>query len=92
MQVQSGDQAAKSSKVMELPAKLDGLELTNHIKDLFCDVAKREMTLHSVVTISGDSLLWRWRHHFKVLQNLINSPHLLLYSRSRHLALVHVVL
>lgn len=67
--VPAGEQAAYSTSVMELRCKLDGLELTNHIKDLFCDVTKREMWLHSVVTITGESLVWRWRHPFKVYVN-----------------------
>jgi len=66
LKVPAGDQAALSNSVMELPCKLDGLELTNHIKDLFCDMTKREMMLHSVVTISGESLVWKWRHPFQV--------------------------
>lgn len=66
LKVPAGNQAALSAKTMELPCKLDGLELTNHIKDLFCDVTKREMMLHSVVTISGESLVWKWRHPFQV--------------------------
>ena len=66
LKVPAGDQAALSAKTMELPCKLDGLELTNHFKDLFGDVAKREMMLHSVVTISGESLMWKWRHPFQV--------------------------
>lgn len=66
LKVPAGDQPALSDTTMELPCKLDGLELTNHIKDFFCDVTKREMMLHSVVTISGESLVWRWRHPFQV--------------------------
>ena len=66
MKVPAGNQAALSAQTMELPCKLDGLELTSHFKDLFHDVTKREMMLHSVVTISGESLVWKWRHPFQV--------------------------
>jgi LEA14-like dessication related protein len=65
-QVDSGSQEAKSEQVMEVPAKLDGLEMTNHLKDLFADVAKREMMLHSVVTIAGSAVVWKWKHNFEV--------------------------
>jgi hypothetical protein len=65
-QVDSGSQEAKSEQVMEVPAKLDGLKMTNHLKDLFADVTKREMTLNSVVTISGCAVVWRWKHNFEV--------------------------
>ncbi|KAG6545398.1 hypothetical protein Mapa_012997 [Marchantia paleacea] len=64
--VEEGGQDAKSSKVIEVPCKLDGLEMTNHVKDLFKDVTKREMTLHSVVTIAGHARVWKWTHNFEV--------------------------
>lgn len=57
--------------MMEVPAKLDGLEMTNHLKDLFSDVAKREMMLHSIVTISGDCVVWKLRHHFEVFHHAL---------------------
>ncbi|KAH9559087.1 hypothetical protein CY35_06G041300 [Sphagnum magellanicum] len=65
-QVDSGSQEAKSEQVMEVPTKLDGLEMTNHLKDLFADVAKREMMLHSLVTIAGSAVVWKWKHNFEV--------------------------
>ncbi|CAM6099970.1 unnamed protein product [Calypogeia fissa] len=65
-QVKEGTQEAKSSKVLEVPCKLDGLEMTNHVTDLFKDVTKREMNLHSVVTIAGRARLWKWTHNFEV--------------------------
>jgi hypothetical protein len=68
-QVDSGSQEAKSEQVMEVPAKLDGLKMTNHLKDLFADVTKREMTLNSVVTISGCAVVWRLKHNFEVRVN-----------------------
>jgi LEA14-like dessication related protein len=68
-QVDSGSQEAKSEQVMEVPAKLDGLKMTNHLKDLFADVTKREMTLNSVVTISGCAVVWKWKHNFEVHVN-----------------------
>ncbi|KAL2610660.1 hypothetical protein R1flu_029233 [Riccia fluitans] len=64
--VEEGSQAARSSKVIYVPCKLDGLEMTNHVKDLFKDVTKREMTLHSVVTIAGRARVWKWTHNFEV--------------------------
>lgn len=65
--VEEGSQDANSQEVLEVPAKLDGLEMTNHLKDLISDIRKREMTLHSVVTIKGNARLWKWTHRFEVL-------------------------
>lgn len=65
-QVKEGGQEAKSSKVLDVPCKLDGLELTNHVKDLFADVGRREMNLHSVVTIAGWARVCNWTHNFEV--------------------------
>ncbi|KAL3690503.1 hypothetical protein R1sor_016812 [Riccia sorocarpa] len=64
--VEEGAQAARCSKVIYVPCKLDGLEMTNHVKDLFKDVTKREMMLHSVVTIAGHARVWKWTHNFEV--------------------------
>jgi hypothetical protein len=52
--------------VIEIPAKLDGLKITEHVKELFQDVAKREMVMSSVVTIAGDAIVWKIRHHWEV--------------------------
>ncbi|KAI5064308.1 hypothetical protein GOP47_0020978, partial [Adiantum capillus-veneris] len=64
--VEEGSQGANSQEVLEVPAKLDGLEMTNHLKKLLSDVRKREMILHSVVTIKGNARLWSWTHQFEV--------------------------
>lgn len=72
-QVKAGSQEARSEQVIEVPAKLDGLKMTNHVKDLFQDVTKREMVMNSVVTIAGDAVVWKLRHHFEVCQFLFTS-------------------
>ncbi|MCO5601348.1 hypothetical protein L7F22_055468 [Adiantum nelumboides] len=68
--VDEGNQGANSQEVLEVPAKLDGLEMTNHLKQLLSDVRNREMTLHSVVTIKGNARLWKWTHPFEVSLSL----------------------
>jgi hypothetical protein len=65
-QVPTGSQDARSDTVIEIPAKLDGLKITEHVKELFQDVAKREMVMSSVVTIAGDAIVWKIRHHWEV--------------------------
>lgn len=67
--VQEGSQGANSQEVLDVTAKLDGLEMTNHLKQLLLDVRNREMTLHSVVTIKGNARLWKWTHRFEVYVN-----------------------
>ncbi|XP_024527250.1 uncharacterized protein LOC9652780 [Selaginella moellendorffii] len=64
--VDEGTQEADSTKILRVPAKLDGLQVTNHVKDLIKDVYKREMLLHSTVTICGAARVWKWRHKFEV--------------------------
>eukprot|EP00850_Spirogloea_muscicola_P012909 SM000085S23259 [mRNA] locus=s85:367464:368379:+ [translate_table: standard] len=65
-QVPSGGQGARSERVMELPCKLDGLEISSHMLALISDVAARKMTIHSLVTISGEAHLLFLRHTFKI--------------------------
>jgi hypothetical protein len=68
-QVEAGSQGAQCDQVIEIPAKLDGLKITEHVKELFQDVAKREMQMSAVVTIAGDAIVWKIRHHFEVKVN-----------------------
>lgn len=65
-QVPAGNQGANCSEILELPAKLDGLEVRDHMIDLAKDVTKREMCLKSVVTIKGVAKVWKWGHKFQV--------------------------
>lgn len=65
--MEAGSQGARSDQVIEIPAKLDGLKITEHVTELFQDVAKREMVMSAVVTIAGDAIVWKIRHHFEVL-------------------------
>lgn len=65
-QVPAGNQGANSSEILELPAKMDGLEVKHHLKDLAKDVTKREMCLKSVVNIKGVAKVWKWGHKFEV--------------------------
>lgn len=53
--------------MIEIPAKLDGLKITEHLKELFQDVRKREMVMSAVVTITGDAIVWKIRHNWEVL-------------------------
>uniref|UniRef100_A0A7I4C3I2 Water stress and hypersensitive response domain-containing protein n=1 Tax=Physcomitrium patens TaxID=3218 RepID=A0A7I4C3I2_PHYPA len=65
--VEAGSQDARSDQVIEIPAKLDGLKITEHLKELFQDVRKREMVMSAVVTITGDAIVWKIRHNWEVL-------------------------
>ncbi|KAM7272630.1 hypothetical protein ACFE04_027293 [Oxalis oulophora] len=64
--VQAGSQPAKSCQLLKLPAKLDGLQLAQHAKRFFGDVAKREMVLDAAVDLEGTAKVMWWDHKFKV--------------------------
>jgi len=64
--VPAGSQGANCSEILEVPAKIDGVEVTQHLKDLVKDVRRREMDLRSVVNIKGSARLWKWGHKFEV--------------------------
>nr|ABR17564.1 unknown [Picea sitchensis] len=66
-QVPEGGQGGNCSKVLEVPTKIDGVEVTQHIKDLVKDVSRREMDLKSVVNIKGSAWLWKLGHKFEVV-------------------------
>ncbi|KAH7373729.1 hypothetical protein KP509_17G072000 [Ceratopteris richardii] len=70
--VDEGSQDANSQEVLKVVAKLDGLEMTNHLAQLVSDVKNREMNLHSVVTIKGNARLWKWTHAFEVRCDVFN--------------------
>lgn len=65
-QVPAGNQGANCWEILELPAKMDGLEVKQHLKDLAKDVTRREMCLKSVVSIKGVAKVWKWGHKFEV--------------------------
>ncbi|GLJ54280.1 hypothetical protein SUGI_1164410 [Cryptomeria japonica] len=65
-QVPAGSQGANSCEIMEVPAKMDGLQVTQHLKHLIGDIAAREMSLRAVVTINGSAWLWKWGRAFQV--------------------------
>jgi LEA14-like dessication related protein len=65
--VDAGKQASQSEETIIVPAKLNGLELTTHVLQLLSDIAKREMVLNSVVTISGYVKVWKLYHDFEVI-------------------------
>lgn len=64
-QVASGKQGPRSDKVLEVPARLDGLEVTGHVTDLMSDVANRKMALKAIVIIPGEARLGFIRHPFE---------------------------
>lgn len=67
--VEAGSQGPQCDRVIEIPAKLDGLKMTEHVTELFQDVTKREMVMNSVVTIAGDAIVWKIKNHFEVKVN-----------------------
>lgn len=70
--MESGSQDARSDQIIEIAAKLDGLKITEHVTELFQDVAKREMVMSAVVAIAGDAVVWKIRHHWEVLFAISN--------------------
>lgn len=64
--VEAGEQGPRSEKILELPARLDGLEVTNQVAGFIEDVSRREMELLSLVTISGNANMWPIKHSFKI--------------------------
>ncbi|XP_031251705.1 uncharacterized protein LOC116109613 [Pistacia vera] len=64
--VKAGSQPARSCQLLQIPARLDGLELTHHAAKFFGDVAKREMVLDAKVDIAGMAKVLWWDHKFKV--------------------------
>ncbi|XP_051142515.1 uncharacterized protein LOC127259312 [Andrographis paniculata] len=64
--VQAGSQPSRSCQLLRLPARLSGLQLAHHAKDLLADVGRREMVLDSTVDISGAAKVLWWDHKFKV--------------------------
>lgn len=65
-QVEAGSQAAKSCKMLHLPARLSGMELAHHAKQFLADVAKREMVLDATVDIEGEAKVLWWGHKFRI--------------------------
>jgi hypothetical protein len=66
-QVEAGSQRSRSCQILELTARLDGVELmANHSVKFFSDVAKREMVLDAKVDIGGTARLLWWGHRFNV--------------------------
>ncbi|XP_068663901.1 uncharacterized protein [Aristolochia californica] len=65
--LEAGSQAAKSCQVLQLPARLDGIELAHHASHFFADVAQREMVLDAAVEINGIAKILRWAHRFRVI-------------------------
>lgn len=64
-QVASGKQGPRSEKILEVPARMDGLEVSGHVRDLMSDVANRRMALRSIVLIPGEARLGFIRHPFQ---------------------------
>ncbi|XP_042475600.1 uncharacterized protein LOC122057537 [Macadamia integrifolia] len=66
-QVHAGSQPPKSCQLLQLPARLDGLELVSHHATRFLsDLAQREMVMDATVDIAGHAKLLWWAHKFNV--------------------------
>ncbi|XP_044480071.1 uncharacterized protein LOC123206864 [Mangifera indica] len=64
--LKAGSQPARSCQLLQISARLDGLELSHHAAKFLGDVAKREMMLDAKMDITGTAkVLWR-DHKFKV--------------------------
>ncbi|CAL9000107.1 unnamed protein product [Prunus brigantina] len=64
--VEAGSQPAKSTQLLQLPARLDGLQLAHHAASFIADAARREMVLDAAVDIAGTARVLWWDHKFKV--------------------------
>ncbi|KAL3530378.1 hypothetical protein ACH5RR_009700 [Cinchona calisaya] len=64
--VNAGSQPPRSCQLLQLPARLSGLELAHHAKKLLADVARREMVLNAAVDIEGEAKVLWWDHKFRV--------------------------
>lgn len=62
----AGSQSANSCQILQLSARLDGLQMAHHAKPLLADVARRQMALDSAVDIVGSAHVWWWAHRFSV--------------------------
>ncbi|XP_078152881.1 late embryogenesis abundant (LEA) hydroxyproline-rich glycoprotein family [Carex rostrata] len=65
-QLEAGSQGANSCEILQLSARLDGLEMAHHAKALLADVARRSMVLDSTVDIKGFAQVWWWTQRFSV--------------------------
>ena len=83
LQVEPGGQGPNSVEIIEVPAKISGLEVTKNIKQLISDIRKREMDMVSVVTIKGHARLWKWTHRFEV-RMLRPLNHFIPNTKSKH--------
>ncbi|KAI5669768.1 hypothetical protein M9H77_19621 [Catharanthus roseus] len=64
--VDAGSQPPRSCQLLNLPARLSGLELAQHAKQFLADVARREMVLDAAVDIEGEAKVLWWDHRFRV--------------------------
>eukprot|EP00897_Mesotaenium_endlicherianum_P001574 jgi/Mesen1/1444/ME000132S00379 len=64
--VPAGSQGPRTQVINDLPARLDGLQITNLVTGFLEDFAKREMSLTSLVTISGEANVFPIKHPFKI--------------------------
>jgi LEA14-like dessication related protein len=65
-QIDAGSQSPNSCQILQLSARLDGLEMAHHAKAILADVARRSMVLDSTVDIEGVAQVWQWPHRFSV--------------------------
>ncbi|KAJ8568481.1 hypothetical protein K7X08_028014 [Anisodus acutangulus] len=64
--VEAGSQPPRSSQVLRIPARLNGVQLAHHVKEFVSDLAKREMVLDASVDIEGFAKVMWWDHKFRV--------------------------
>lgn len=64
--VEAGSQPPRSCQLLNLPARLSGLELAHHAKQFLSDISRREMVLDAAVDIEGQAKVLWWDHKFKV--------------------------
>ncbi|XP_062192758.1 uncharacterized protein LOC133896215 [Phragmites australis] len=65
----AGEQPATSCRLLNLPARLDGVELAHRARAILADVARRHMELDAAVEIAGEAAVLFWSHRFSVRFN-----------------------
>jgi len=64
--IDAGSQPAKSTRLLQLPARLSGIELAQHPAKFVGDLRRREMVLDAAVDMEGTAKVLWWDHKFKV--------------------------
>ncbi|XP_072978320.1 uncharacterized protein [Typha angustifolia] len=65
-QLHAGSQPAMSCRLIQLPARLNGIEMAHHVTAILSDATRRQMDLDASVDIAGAAHVLWWAHRFSV--------------------------